>query len=270
MKERTVQRRRVVLAGRRPAARLPAVAAALLWGTSGALTAVGAAGPADPGAVVALAAAAAAWVVLTWLTARDGGGAGHRRGGRGRLAGPRHGPRPRAGRGPPARVRRARAGDRRRTGRCRPARRRRCGQRAHGCRPGGPRTAGRLDLPATPEPDRPAATVPAGWTPDRPVPTHRRSAHEEAAARLVTGPARAERRVADEVVVRRGDTLWDIAARHLGPDASAAEVAAEWPRWHAANRDVIGARPRPAHPRSAAGAAGRPLTHPPPATRSTP
>ena len=34
------------------------VAAALLWGTSGALTAVGAPGPAEPGAVVALAAAA--------------------------------------------------------------------------------------------------------------------------------------------------------------------------------------------------------------------
>ena len=75
------------------------------------------------------------------------------------------------------------------------------------------------------------------------MPTHHRSAHEEAASRLVTGPARAERRVADEVVVRRGDSLWDIAARHLGPDASAAEVAVEWPRWHHANRDVIGADP---------------------------
>jgi nucleoid-associated protein YgaU len=100
-----------------------------------------------------------------------------------------------------------------------------------------------LDLPAAPVPDRPAATVPAGWTPDRPVPTHRRSARAEAAARLVTGPARAERRVADEVVVRRGDSLWDIAARHLGPDASAADVAVEWPRWHRANRAVIGADP---------------------------
>ena len=31
--------------------------------------------------------------------------------------------------------------------------------------------------------------------------------------------------------------------RHLGPDASDAEVAAEWPRWHEANRDVIGHDP---------------------------
>lgn len=46
-----------------------------------------------------------------------------------------------------------------------------------------------------------------------------------------------------EVVVRRGDSLWSIAARHLGPQATVAQVAAEWPRWHAANRAVIGADP---------------------------
>lgn len=46
-----------------------------------------------------------------------------------------------------------------------------------------------------------------------------------------------------EVVVRRGDTLWSIAARHLGGDPSDAEVAAAWPAWHAANRDVVGEDP---------------------------
>jgi hypothetical protein len=45
------------------------------------------------------------------------------------------------------------------------------------------------------------------------------------------------------VVVRRGDTLWDIAAQHLGPTATAEEIAREWPRWHAANREVIGSDP---------------------------
>ena len=45
------------------------------------------------------------------------------------------------------------------------------------------------------------------------------------------------------VTVRRGDTLWDLAARGLGPDAGDAEVAAEWPRWYAANRDVVGVDP---------------------------
>ncbi|MFW5474626.1 LysM peptidoglycan-binding domain-containing protein [Knoellia sp. CPCC 206450] len=45
------------------------------------------------------------------------------------------------------------------------------------------------------------------------------------------------------VVVHRGDTLWSIAAAHLGPDADDAEVARAWPRWFEANRDVIGHDP---------------------------
>jgi hypothetical protein len=45
------------------------------------------------------------------------------------------------------------------------------------------------------------------------------------------------------VTVRAGDTLWDIAARDLGALATDAEIAAHWPRWYAANRDVIGADP---------------------------
>jgi resuscitation-promoting factor RpfA len=44
------------------------------------------------------------------------------------------------------------------------------------------------------------------------------------------------------VVVRPGDTLWSIAAA-ADPSASAAEIAASWPRWWRANRDVIGADP---------------------------
>lgn len=49
--------------------------------------------------------------------------------------------------------------------------------------------------------------------------------------------------VGGHVVVRRGDTLWDIAARHLGPGATTARIAHEWPRWHAANRALIGPDP---------------------------
>jgi hypothetical protein len=48
---------------------------------------------------------------------------------------------------------------------------------------------------------------------------------------------------AERVVVRRGDTLWSIAAGHLEPRASNTEIAAEWPRWHAANRRLIGPDP---------------------------
>lgn len=46
-----------------------------------------------------------------------------------------------------------------------------------------------------------------------------------------------------EVVVRRGDTLWDLAARSLGPGASDAEIAAAWPRWWHANHAAIGPDP---------------------------
>lgn len=46
-----------------------------------------------------------------------------------------------------------------------------------------------------------------------------------------------------EVVVHRGDTLWSIAARHLGPQASDAEIAQAWPRWFDLNRGLIGDDP---------------------------
>ncbi len=46
-----------------------------------------------------------------------------------------------------------------------------------------------------------------------------------------------------DVVVHRGDSLWSIAARHLGREPSDAEIADAWPRWYAANRTVIGSDP---------------------------
>jgi nucleoid-associated protein YgaU len=50
------------------------------------------------------------------------------------------------------------------------------------------------------------------------------------------GPAKA-------VTVLAGDTLWDIVATHLGPEASDVDIALEWPRWYAANRALIGGSP---------------------------
>ena len=91
---------------------------------------------------------------------------------------------------------------------------------------------------AVPSVTAPAATAPAepvpGWTPSRPV-------HPSAAAaRLVsTGGTPA----VSDVVVHRGDSLWTIARRHLGPGATDVEVAAAWPHWYAANRAVIGPDP---------------------------
>jgi nucleoid-associated protein YgaU len=43
--------------------------------------------------------------------------------------------------------------------------------------------------------------------------------------------------------VRTGDTLWDIAARHLGPHATPQEIAHEWPRWWRSNASVVGRDP---------------------------
>jgi nucleoid-associated protein YgaU len=62
--------------------------------------------------------------------------------------------------------------------------------------------------------------------------------------------------------VAPGDCLWLIAARRLGPHPTDAEITAQWPRWYAANRSVIGADPNlitpgevlhapPAHPSEA-------------------
>jgi nucleoid-associated protein YgaU len=53
---------------------------------------------------------------------------------------------------------------------------------------------------------------------------------------------------AETIVVRQGECLWSLSARSLGPRATTAEVAAAWPRWWAANRDLIGADPDVLHP----------------------
>lgn len=45
------------------------------------------------------------------------------------------------------------------------------------------------------------------------------------------------------VVVRPGDTLWDIAAAHLSGTRINQRIAATWPRWYAANRAVVGPDP---------------------------
>lgn len=81
--------------------------------------------------------------------------------------------------------------------------------------------------------DQPKVPLP-GWTPAERAPQP-----SPAAAQLVTAGSAPDR----AVVVHRGDTLWAIAAQHLGPDATAEEVAEAWPRWHEANRAVIGDDP---------------------------
>ena len=98
----------------------------------------------------------------------------------------------------------------------------------------------------TPTPTEPGSVAPAEQVPRPAQPTAQPAApvRPEAAAgsgALALRPETdAEREV---VVVQRGDTLWSIAARRLGPRAGDAAIAASWPRWYAANRSVIGADP---------------------------
>lgn len=81
--------------------------------------------------------------------------------------------------------------------------------------------------------------VPApGWTATAPA---RRTAVGAAGAPLITGcsgPHEDE----SEIVVRRGDSLWSMVARHLHTDDPTI-IAAQWPRWYVTNRSVIGPDP---------------------------
>jgi nucleoid-associated protein YgaU len=45
------------------------------------------------------------------------------------------------------------------------------------------------------------------------------------------------------VNVNAGDSLWEIAADRLGPNASPADVARAWRRIYALNHDLIGRDP---------------------------
>ncbi|WP_338748264.1 LysM peptidoglycan-binding domain-containing protein [Janibacter alittae] len=102
----------------------------------------------------------------------------------------------------------------------------------------------------------PSAGLPAvgplsnpGWVPNRPPTRHRADPH------LLTGTRRSATE-GEAVVVRRGDTLWSIAATRLGPTATDLEIARAWPRWYEANRATIGENPHSLLP-------GTQLTPPP-------
>jgi resuscitation-promoting factor RpfA len=82
-----------------------------------------------------------------------------------------------------------------------------------------------------------------GWIPGRPPSSSITRVATTELAPVVTAPTRARVDPDDQIVVRRGETLWDIAARHLGSGATDGEIASEWPHWFTANRAVIGADP---------------------------
>jgi hypothetical protein len=80
-----------------------------------------------------------------------------------------------------------------------------------------------------PNPDRPQSHDPVTRPPLRDVDARSHGAQRQDAQR--------------QVVVKRGDNLWNIARDHLPPDASNAEINHEWHRWYDANRQVIGDDP---------------------------
>lgn len=120
-------------------------------------------------------------------------------------------------------------------------------QRSGGDEPA-PATAVELDRPA----GGTAVAVPQCSLPgesERPISAPDATIHREPRAATAMLPSPHHHRAGvNHVVVRRGDTLWDLVARHLGARASNADVAAEWPRWYAANRATVGADPDLIHP----------------------
>lgn len=93
----------------------------------------------------------------------------------------------------------------------------------------------------TASPVPPAADTPAPdarWRPTRPT----RSLDPDSTTLLAPVPRTAD--LPDDVVtVRRGDSLWSLAARHLGPGATDRDIARAWPEWYRLNADVIGSDP---------------------------
>jgi resuscitation-promoting factor RpfA len=110
--------------------------------------------------------------------------------------------------------------------------------------PGDPRPAAarEVDWPlgrSTPVLAGTASGLPVGRLPARTVDWPLASTRDEDEV-----PAPAARRAgAPSVTVQPGDSLWLIAAKRLGSGARPDAIAAEWPRWYAANRDRIGPDP---------------------------
>ncbi|MBD8870264.1 LysM peptidoglycan-binding domain-containing protein [Nocardioides sp. MJB4] len=112
---------------------------------------------------------------------------------------------------------------------------------------GGPASA---DGPSGPTPTSDRSVLRGLPLPERPVIGEATIPLRDPVTAPGAGPGR-------KVVVGPGDTLWDLAADHGPPGATAAEVDAAWRRIHAANRAVIGPDPDLIRP-------GTPLRLPPP------
>jgi nucleoid-associated protein YgaU len=112
-----------------------------------------------------------------------------------------------------------------------------------------------VSSPAATSPSPSASATPLPGTPVPPTQAPGTAVPPSVATASPVAPHRPHRAAAPGVVVRRGDSLWSIAAHALGPRATDAQVAQAWPQWWSANRAVVGADPDLLHP-------GTPLSPP--------
>ena len=103
--------------------------------------------------------------------------------------------------------------------------------------------------PLPPDPGRSAEDATAGPTGHDPVDPGADSNPGEGSPPGTTSPDAPAEHIDDDVAgaetytVEAGDSLWQIAADHLHPDASPAEIAQHWPQWYQANAATIGPEP---------------------------
>ncbi|MFC5178570.1 LysM peptidoglycan-binding domain-containing protein [Nocardioides taihuensis] len=95
----------------------------------------------------------------------------------------------------------------------------------------------RSGVAGLPLPDRTSAVSRIAWLVDHP----HRTRHPEHHAHPRPEPS--PRREARVCVVSDGDTLWTLAAEHLGPSADDAAVAHAWRALYRANRAAVGPDP---------------------------
>ncbi len=106
-----------------------------------------------------------------------------------------------------------------------------------------PADGGALTVGFVPAPSRPAPSqrVPSQAVPDRTA----QNAVQDISSGGAAQPAPAN---SGTYTVARGDSLWRITARLLGPEASDIAINTAWPELYAANADAIGSDPALIHP----------------------
>jgi LysM repeat protein len=97
--------------------------------------------------------------------------------------------------------------------------------------------------PTEPAPAWPITVTRSPGTGPAPGTGHAVTNPARAVTSAVASAGAADQAAPTQVVVQAGDSLWAISARSLGTNASPPRIAAEWPRWYAANRTEVGADP---------------------------